>query len=484
MFTGIDIGGTNTDIAVIRDGCIETEKVSNEVGFSSALSKIHSNGRIAFSTSQPLNRLMAGFGGDVCIITIPGPGLKREGGIKGAVSIRGDVSEDIDPEELRCIFEETDAEFLAVAGKFSTRNPKLEERVHEIALDYFSEDRIALSHFIGEIGFPSRTVTAAVNAQLKEVTRTIGNEIRSHIYDNDFLYMKGDGGLTSPDLVINNPSELYSSSQAAVILGARYLTGIKDALVVDIGGTTTDFIPMNNGLPERDAIHIGGQRTDIRGIRAFTLPYGGDSVVEEGLLPLREGVSLAFGGKCRTFTDALNVCGYDIGLSSASRITDREVSRIAVRRYFKEVSKAISLFSPDLIIGTGYLASYLMPEISSRTGIRVIVPDHTESANAVGVAVSKVSLSMEVRYDSEKGRLSINGRLRPSSNRLSDEELIEKCSDELRQTALTLGAPQEDYEEIEVQGFRGYDVVRERKRTGRIVDLRIAIPPGISSEAP
>ena len=484
MFTGIDIGGTNTDIAVIRDGSIETEKISNETGFSPVLSKIHSNGRIAFSTSQPLNRLMVGLGGEVCIITIPGPGLKREGAVKGAVTIRGDVSEDIDPGEVRGVFEGTGAEYLAVSGKFSTRNPELEEKIHQIALDFFPEDKIALSHFIGEIGFPSRTITTAVNAQLKEVTRAVGDEIRSYLNDNEFFFMKGDGGLTSPDLVMNNPSELYSSSQAAVILGARYLTGIKDALIVDIGGTTTDIIPMKNGLPERDAVRIDEHKTDIRGIRAFTVPYGGDSSVEDELLPLREGVPLAFGGRCRTFTDALNVCGYEIGNFGASGILCRETCVTAVNRYFEEVSEAISLFSPGLIIGTGYLAPYLMQEFSSMTGTKVIVPEHAESANAVGVAVSKVSLSMEVRYDSEKGRLSINGRLRPSPDRMSDEELIEKCSDELRQTALTLGAPEEDYEEVEVLGLRAYDVVRERKRTGRIVDLRIEIPPGISSEAP
>jgi len=484
MFTGIDIGGTNTDIAVIRNDDIETEKISNEKGISMALSKLHSGGKIAISTSQPLNRLMVSPGREVCIVTIPGPGLKREGAVKGAVTIRGDVAEDIDPDEIRRIFEQTDAEYLAVSGKFSTRNPFLEEKVHEIALEYFCEDKIALSHHIGEIGFPSRIATTAINSHLREITSGVAEIIRSYIPGGDFFFMKGDGGLVSPDMISCNPSELYSSSQAAVALGARYLTGIEDALVMDIGGTTTDFIPMKDGLPERDAVNIGGRRTDIRGIRALSLPFGGDSVVEEGLLPFREGVSLAFGGKSRTFTDALNVCGYEIGNYEASGVIERDIAEIALSKYLDEVSRAISTFSPGMIIGTGYLAPDLMPEFSAMTGISVYVPGHAESANAVGVAVSRVSLTMKVHYDSEKERLSINGELRHPKKRFTDEELIEECIAELRATALSLGSPPEDCEDIEILGFRAYDVIRERARTGRIVDLQIAIPPGISAEAP
>ncbi|MBN1432937.1 MAG: hypothetical protein JW931_09220 [Methanomicrobiaceae archaeon] len=484
MFTGIDIGGTNTDIAVIRNNNIETEKISNEKGISSAFSKIHSGGKIAFSTSQPLNRLMVRSAGEICIITIPGPGLRREGAVKGAVTIRGDVAEDIDPDEIKQIFGETSAEYLAIAGKFSTRNPVLEERVHEVALDYFCDDRIALSHFIGEIGFPSRIATTIINAQLKEVTLGIAEIIGSYIPEQDFFFMKSDGGLTSPDMIFKNPSELYSSSQAAVVLGAKYLTGIDDALVMDIGGTTTDFIPMKNGLPEKTMVDVGGGRTDIKGIRALSLPFGGDSIVEDGLLPFREGVSLAFGGKFRTFTDALNVCGYEIGNFRSSGVIDREISEIVLNSYLDEVSKAISVFSPNLIIGTGYLAPVLMPEISAITGIRISVPEHAESANAVGVAVSRVSLSMKVHYDSEKKKLSINGELRQPPGKLTDEELIEFCAAELRKTALGLGSPPEDCEDIEIQSFRAYDVVRERAGTGRIVDLCISILPGISAEAP
>lgn len=484
MFTGIDIGGTNTDIAVIRNNNIETEKISNETGISRAFSKISSEGKVAISTSQPLNRLMVRPAGEVCRVIIPGPGLRREGAVKGAVTIRGDVAEDIDPDEIKRLLERTPAEYLAVAGKFSTRNPVLEEKVHDIALEYFCEDKIALSHFIGEIGFPSRIATTAINAHLKEVTSGITGIIRSYIPGRDFFFMKGDGGLTSPDMILNNPSELYSSSQAAVALGARYLTGIEDALVMDIGGTTTDFIPIKHGRPGRDVVKIGDRRTDIRGIHALSLPFGGDSVVEGGLMPFREGVSLAFGGKSRTFTDALNVCGYEIGNYRASEVIEREIAEIAESKYLDEVSRAISLFSPDMIIGTGYLAPFLMSELSAMTGVRVCVPEHAESANAVGVAVSRVSLSMKVHYDSEKGRLSINGALRPPSGKFTDEGLVEYCAAELRKTALDLGSPDEDCEDIEIQGFRAYDVIRDRARTGRIVDLRIAIPPGISAEAP
>ncbi|EHQ36098.1 hydantoinase/oxoprolinase family protein [Methanoplanus limicola] len=483
MFTGIDIGGTNTDIAVIRDNNIETVKVANDAGISSALSKVSIGGRLAISTSQPLNRLIMSSPEELCTITIPGPGIVRPGAVRGAVTIRGDVAEEIDPDEVREIFEGTDADYLAVAGKFSVRNPALEERVREIALGFFDEKRIALSYYIGEIGFPSRIATTKINAQVREVVLGVGDIVNAHFLGREFYFMKGDGGLSSPEIVYNNPSVLYNSSQTAVVLGTGYLTGIKDALVIDIGGTTTDFVPMKGGMPEEEELDFGGGHTGIRGIRSLSLPYGGDSLVDGGLLPFRKGAPRAFGGRSFTLTDALNVCGYEIGDYKSSGYVNRSVADMVVSDYFEKVENAISVFSPDLIIGAGYLAPLLMPEIAGVTGIEVLIPEHAGSANAVGVAVSRVSISLNVRYDSEKGRMIVNGEMRRPERRYSDDDLIEECTLELKRTAMEMGSPKEDCEDVVIRNFRAYDVVRNKERAGRIVDLCIAIPPGISSEA-
>lgn len=484
MFTGIDIGGTNTDIAFFRNGCIETIKVANEAGISRILDEVGGSGSVTISTSRPLNRLLFERERRLFTLTIPGPGLVHPGAVKGAVTIRGDVAEDVDPDEIRKVLQGIDADYLAIAGKFSVRNPVLEERARDIALEFFHRDRIALSWHVGEIGFLRRMAAAGMNAEIKEVVMDLYSIAGSHATGRDLFFMKGDGGLSSPEIIFNDPSKLYNSSQAAVVLGAHYLTGVKNALVIDIGGTTTDFIPMVNGLAVEEFLNFGRRHGGIRGIRSLSLPFGGDSVIREGLQPIREGAPLAFGGETPTLTDALNVCGRQIGDYTASHAPGKRMAETVVCEYFRQVSNAITFFSPTLVIGTGYLAPYLMPEIASATGVKTIIPDHAGSANAVGAAVSRISLSFDVHYDREKYRVLINGKIRRLKEILTDEELIDDCREELVRTARKMGAPKEDCSETVLKSFRAYDVIREGVRKSRIIDLCIAIPPGISSEAP
>jgi len=485
MFTGIDIGGTNTDIAVMNEDCIETVKIPNESGLYLALKQIPPKGRFAVSTSQPLNRIVTESASSLRVITIPGPGLKYEGAVRGAVTTRGDLVEEVDAGEIREVLSQDTGKYLAIAGKFSIRNPVLEEKVREIALEYYEEDHIAVSHQIGEIGFPARIATTSINARIREFESLISAAIRSYAPHGDFLFMKGDGGLTSPGMIMKNPSQLYNSSAAAVVLGARYLTREDRALVIDIGGTTTDFVPMDGGLPIVDFITDKGVRTDIRSVRSLSLPYGGDSSVDETLMPYRAGIPCIFGGTSPTLTDALWRCGYEIGgPDEPSGLPDRERSEKAVTGYLDSVSESIRTFSPERIIVTGYLGPALAGEISKRAGVRVIVPEHAECANAVGVAVSKVSLSLNVRYDSERKRLVVNGDVRNVRIKYSDNELIEDCIDELKRTAGGMGAPVQDCNDAALQKFRVFNVVRNGIRTGKIVDLCVAIPPGITSDAP
>jgi len=484
MFTGIDIGGTNTDIAFLKNGCITTIKVPNEAGFSRILDEAGTGANIALSTSRPLNRLVFERTGRLYTLTIPGPGLVHAGAVRGAVTIRGDVAEEIDPDEIRTVLREVDADYLAIAGKFSVRNPELEEKAREIAREFFRDDRIALSWHAGGIGFLRRKAAAEINARIKEVVMELYAVAAAHASGRDIFFMKGDGGLASPGMIFNDPSKLYHSSQAAVVLGAHYLTGEDDALVIDVGGTTTSLIPMVHGRAVDDLLTFGECHAGIRGIRSISLPFGGDSVVDGGLLPIRRGPPRAFGGKTPTLTDALSVCGHEVGGTGAADVPDRDAAKTAVHDYFRRVSDAISVFSPSVVIGTGYLAPYIIPGIAGAMGVKAVIPDHAGSANAVGAAVSRISLSFDVHYDSERRRLIINGNVRHLKDTLTDEELIDECREELIRTARSMGSPADDCEETVLTSLREYDVIRNGVRPGKVIDLCISIPPGISSEAP
>ena len=109
------------------------------------------------------------------------------------------------------------------------------------------------------------------------------------------MIVKGDGSLMGEEMAKTRPVETILSGPAASLIGARYLTGLKDAVVVDVGGTTTDIGILRGGRPRLDpeGAMIGGWRTKVKAADIATSGIGGDSriVVNRGeiaLLPPRE----------------------------------------------------------------------------------------------------------------------------------------------------------------------------------------------------
>lgn len=481
MFTGIDIGGTNTDIAYI-DECIIAKKIPNSKGFAAAIREAPSDCRLAISTSQALNHLITGNGSSVRTITIPGPGLVYGGAVKGAVSPRGEIMEPIDTEEIEHLLRGCRADAIAIAGKFSVRNPMPEEIVRDIARQFFDDDRIAISAPLGGLNFPARITTTRINASIKatvvSLIRMIG---KNH---SDFRFVTSDGGLCGPERAVDNPSLLYHSSPATVALGARYLSGKKDCLVVDIGGTTTDLVPLTDGKPVLAPLFVKGKRTMINAVVADSVPFGGDSCIRDRLMKFRSANARAFGGGEPTLTDALNVLGAEIGDFCRSDCLDRHKAEEAVSEYIDTIAGIIHVMDPAVIVGAGYLAPLLIPDLAKAARTPYLVPDHAQSANAVGAAVSRISMSLHVHADSQRNILTVNGTEYPLSGRMTDDELVKYATDILINMARKEGAPSGDLHDIVTSEFSAFTVVRGGRAQGRITDFVISIAPGISVEAP
>jgi hypothetical protein len=480
MLIGMDVGGTNTDVAMVDDG-ITSLKVPNTLGIRHVLGSIRRTGRLAVSTSTPLNRVLTGPRVKVQTILIPGPGLFWPGSIRGAVNHRGDIVEGIDREEVDVALADR-GDVLAIAGKFSVRNPSLEQEVAARALHHYPEEKISLSHPLCALNFPARVATTRLNARIREavtrLTEEIGGEYR------DFLFFKGDGGLIPPDYAVSNPSVLYRSSATAVALGAYYLSGEAECLVVDFGGTTTDLVALSGGRPVMETLVYDGGRTVTTAVAAESLPYGGDSLIEGGLCPTRVGNALAFGGNRPTLTDALNATGCEIGDAASSRGITRLTGLEVLEEYYSHVSQAVEAHGARRLVGTGYLAPFLLPEIARRTGAFMTIPPHWDCANAVGVAISRVSLTLYARFDSGRGLVVFNGEPEVLRKMGDDEAVLDRCREEVQQRALAAGADPCDVEDVQVLFFHTYDVIRSAYRSARIADVVVQIAPGITAEAP
>lgn len=480
MLIGMDVGGTNTDVAMVGDEVIAA-KVPNDRGILAALGHITGQGRLGVSSSLPLNRILTGSPARVVTILFPGPGLAWPGLMKGSINHRGDVVERIDPDEVRRFISENPGDAVAIISKFSVRNPALEEETTEIVKGYYPDERIARSHPLAILDFPARVATTRINARLKETVCRLTAEIGKG--RPDFFFFKGDGGLALPHAVRDNPSLLYNSSAAAVALGAFFLSREKECLVVDIGGTTTDLVPLHDGTPQMRTLVLNGERTLTETVEAISLPFGGDSELSGGLQPHRRGNALAFGGPCATLTDALNVEGAEIGDPARSIRVGNTESEYAIERYLEVVSRAAKDAGMDRIVGTGYLAPLLIPRIARRAGMRSIIHPHAGCANAIGVAVSRVSLTLHARFDSGRNKAIFNGEVRGLKGMGDDDRLIDFCREELRRRALAEGANPGDVRDVDLVSFQAYDVVRGGFRTERIADVVVRIPPGITTEA-
>ncbi len=497
MIVGIDVGGTNTDVAFLSDGFLKTYKFPNDIGISRILQHISEkvdieNAKLVVSTSLPVNVIASRFD-EIRTLSIlfPGPGLNyRSYGtvVKGYVNHRGDIVENIHETEIENLLANSSFDAVAISGKFSIRNPEIEHRAFEIAKKYADKRSISLSHHVGSINYPLRINTTVVNSKISREIWDLTEEIRR--FKKEFFYYKGDGGFIPWKIAVRNPSELYNSSPAAVALGAYHLTGIDDALVVDIGGTTTDLVELRNGKPVmmfNATIH--GLRTHIRCVKSHSIPYGGDSFFNGRLNPFRKSSPLAFNGSSVTLTDLLNATGYEIGDYQRSRkAVDKDTAEMEVDTYIDMIAGAVESYDSKVVIGTGYLARYLLPEIAERAGRKYTIPEHHESANAVGVAVSKISLTVYGRFDTEKGVAIFNGELDSEyvekiSGSMSDDEFISLTINKAREIAERYGADERDLRDVDVVYLNSFSVVRGGIMRGKIADVVIQIKPGISCDA-
>ena len=95
-------------------------------------------------------------------------------------------------------------------------------------------------------------------------------------------FAQNDGTLMALDYAVGYPVLTIGSGPANSMRGAAYLTGRGDAIVADVGGTSTDVGVLVNGFPRESsaAVEIGGVRTNFRMPDLVAIALGGGTVVE------------------------------------------------------------------------------------------------------------------------------------------------------------------------------------------------------------
>jgi N-methylhydantoinase A/oxoprolinase/acetone carboxylase beta subunit len=249
--------------------------------------------------------------------------------------------------------------------------------------------------------------------------------VAAHGLDARLFFTQNDGTLMNVDQAARTPVLTIGSGLANSMRGAAFLSRLRDALVIDVGGTSSDVAALDHGFPRESAtaIDIGGARTNFRMPDIVSIGLGGGSIVSEGP-PLKVGPqsvgaglpqhALVFGGSVTTLTDVAVAAGRArIGHTpppdglDAHRILDVAGALLA-----GAVDRARTSIADVPLVAVGG-ASFLVPD--ALPGVSdVLRPDHHDVANAVGAAIAQVSGQIEevVRLDADRAAVLEGARQR------------------------------------------------------------------------
>jgi len=176
-----------------------------------------------------------------------------------------------------------DVDAIAVSSYFSPLNPDHENRVYE-AVSRVCDLPIVLGHQLStRLGSVERATTAALNASLLAVLQDFVIAVRRAMerreIDAPLMMVRGDGTLMSDEFASRTPVETIHSGPAASAIGGRFLSGLKDALVLDVGGTTTDLALIEKGevTVSDEGATVGDYETAVSAADLFSVALGGDS---------------------------------------------------------------------------------------------------------------------------------------------------------------------------------------------------------------
>ena len=381
--------------------------------------------------------------------------------IGGGFEYDGKELAPLDTEAAKAFFADMKAKgvkSIAISCVFSTVRNDHEVEAAKLCREIMGEDvHISISSEIGSMGLIERENATILNAALWQVaerfTEGFAKSLRDEgIVNADVYLSQNDGTLMTMEHARRYPILTVACGPTNSIRGASYLSSLKDAIVVDVGGTTTDLGVIQNGFPRESsvAVTIGGVRTNFRMPDVISIGLGGGSIVrvrDDGSVtvgPDSVGYeitkkALVFGGDVMTATDiAVRLDMVELGDKSKVEVISQEVAdkaMAAIRALVEDSVDAMKVSNADvdlILVGGG---SIILPE-KINGAASVLKPEHFGCANAIGSAISKVSGTYEklMNYDE-----------------LPREQSLEKAKKEAVELAVEAGAVRDTVEIIEME---------------------------------
>jgi N-methylhydantoinase A/oxoprolinase/acetone carboxylase beta subunit len=441
IVAGIDVGGTNTDAVLVRDGQIVSfAKVptSPDVrsGILNALARLenaNAASRVHIGTTAFTNALVE----------------RRELARAAAVRLSGPVSESLPPTcdwpqdlrdatRIRSFFVEGGREFdgrsigaldrgtlrgvaralssdeimqVAVTGVFATSYPADELQAAAWLREENPALAITMSHRIGRFGIVERENATLLNAMLQPLAARTIAAYRDAVSTRLFI-SQNDGTVVRSDSASEMPIFTVASGPTNSLRGASILVGARDAIVLDVGGTTTDAGVIHGGYPQPAGLEltVAGVRTNFRMPDLYSVGVGGGSLIDESsgaVGPRSVGFrltseALVFGGDTLTLTDVAVAAGR-LAIGDPARVANLKRNLIErvdnhlrgrLERLLENYERA-NQHLPVILVGGG---APLVEELLRSLGRTVVCPADAGIANALGAAMAQVGGEADLTF--------------------------------------------------------------------------------------
>jgi N-methylhydantoinase A/oxoprolinase/acetone carboxylase beta subunit len=311
---GIDTGGTYTD-AVIYDfeqsavACTAksiTIKEDLKIGINDAIGQLDpvllaKVSLVSLSTTLATNACVEGKGSRAKLVMIGCDRIvvERYGDeyglpspeeiifLDGGHNLKGEVMKEPDWDFLKaavmaCMRE---VDVFAVVELWGVRDNEFERKAQDMILNWTGMQTVCGYELTGEINSLKRSASAMLNAQLIPIINDFLNAVKISLEQKDILaplvIVRGDGSLMSEDFARGKPVETLLCGPAASVAGGIGLTGEKNCIIIDMGGTTSDIAIVKGGVPKltMEDSNIGKWKTGMKSILINTVGLGGDSLI-------------------------------------------------------------------------------------------------------------------------------------------------------------------------------------------------------------
>ena len=327
--------------------------------------------------------------------------------VKGGYEMDGSEISKIDEKEILNAFNELQnlgCNEIAISSVFATVRGDMEQEAYDIIKKHSPNTNVSLSKDIGGMGLLERENAALINATLKPLAKEVVEsfeELRSKLNFKCLMFFtKNDGTLIQSSEVIELPVLTFACGPTNSMRGAAFLSKEKNALVVDVGGTTTDVGEVKDGFPRQagTSVTVADVRTNFSMPDVISFGLGGGSIIDiekPSVGPQSVGHELTnkakvFGGDVLTASDvAVSYGRCTIGTTQAPEINNKkDIIHLMDQMVEDKVARARTSSEKIPVIAVGGGSVMLDNKID---GLNVIKPPHNDLANAVGAAIAQVS---------------------------------------------------------------------------------------------